>query len=206
MEDESSAFAGIADVELVLRAQDSDHAAFSELMRRTSTSCLRLAISILRDPQEAEDELQNAYFKAWRHLGQFQRESKFSTWISRIVMNQCLMRLRKLRGVNFVYLDDLRSEERVRQPEVADLNATPEVGFRNRELSEVLHREIRRLPPIMRNVLVLRDLNELSTADVADYLSISAPGVKSRLLRARLELRKRLEKHGVAVTRAAASA
>lgn len=206
MDNASPAFARYADAELVLRAQENDHAAFDELVRRTSTSCHRLAVSILRDHQEAEDELQNAYLSAWRHLGQFQREAKFSTWISRIVMNQCLMRLRKLRGVSFLYLDDTRSEERARQPEVPDLGATPEARFRNREMSEVLHREISRLPPIMRNVLVLRDLNEFSTADVAAFLSISAPGVKSRLLRARIELRKRLEKHGIGLDRSVAPA
>ena len=106
MHDQVMLLAGCGDDELVLRAQASDDAAFGELMRRTSASSLRLAMSILRDRAEAEDEVQNSYLRAWRHLGQFQRESKFSTWISRIVLNHCLMRLRKLRGANFVFIDD----------------------------------------------------------------------------------------------------
>jgi RNA polymerase sigma-70 factor (ECF subfamily) len=187
--------ANCEDEELVLRAQDNDDAAFGELMRRTSASSFRLAVSILRDRQEAEDEVQNSYLKAWRHVGQFQRESKFSTWISRIVVNQCLMRLRKARGANFVYLDDPGSDERVRQHEVIDRAATPEFELSSKEMSGILRKEIGRLPPLLRNVLVLRDVNEFSTADVADQLGMTASAVKSRLLRARIELRNRMEKY-----------
>ena len=178
----------------MIRAQESDEAAFAELMRRTSASSFRLAVSILRDRQEAEDEVQNSYLKAWRHVGQFQRESKFSTWISRIVVNQCLMRLRKVRGTTFLYLDEVGSDERMRQHEVMDRSATPEVDLRNKEIFGVLHKEIGRLPPLLRHVLVLRDVDELSTAEVANRLGMTASAVKSRLLRARIELRHRLEK------------
>jgi RNA polymerase sigma-70 factor (ECF subfamily) len=186
--------AGLLDDELVIRAQHQDDAAFTELMRRTSPTSMRLAMSILRDRQEAEDELQNSYLKAWRHVDQFQRESRFSTWISRIVMNQCLMKLRKLRGANFVYLDDASAPDKIRRPEVVDRSATPENAFGGKELSEVLRREIRKLPPILRDVLVLRDVNELSTDEAATRLHITGAAVKSRLSRARMELRSRLEK------------
>jgi RNA polymerase sigma-70 factor (ECF subfamily) len=127
-------------------------------------------------------------------VGQFQRESKFSTWISRIVVNQCLMRLRKLRGTTLVYLDETGRDERRWQHEIMDRNASPEVDLRNKEIFGVLHREIRRLPPLLRHVLVLRDVDELSTSEVANRLGMSASAVKSRLLRARIELRHRLEK------------
>jgi len=187
--------AGYAEDELVLRAQARDEAAFSELMRRTEASSLRLALSILRDREDAEDEVQSAYLKAWRHLAQFQRESKFSTWMSRIVVNHCLMRLRRLRLANFVYLDDVRPEERKRPAEVADRGATPEACLGGLELSALLKKEIRSLPPLLQHVLVLRDVDELSTGEVASRLGITAAAAKSRLLRARLELRNRLEKH-----------
>lgn len=137
-----------ADDELVIRAQESDQAAFGELMRRTSSASFKLAVSILRDRQEAEDEVQNSYLSAWRHIPQFQREAKFSTWMSRIVVNQCLMRLRKLRAANFLYLDDeVSTEDGGRQRELTDVRATPERSLGNKELSDVLQREIRRLPP-----------------------------------------------------------
>ena len=183
------------DDELVLRAQDHDDAAFGELMRRTSPAAMRLAVSILRDRQEAEDELQNSYVKAWRHVGQFQRESKFSSWISRIVFNQCLMRLRKLRAAQFLYLDGPGAEEGVAHLDLPDGCATPEDALAAVELSSVLGREIRRLPPLLRTVLILRDMEHLSSAEAAERLGISPSAVKSRLLRARAELRCRLQKH-----------
>lgn len=191
----TASVAACADDELVTRAQDNDEAAFAELMRRTSAASMRLAMSILRDRQEAEDELQNSYLKAWRHVGQFQRESKFSSWVSRIVFNQCLMRLRKLRAAQFVYLDGPGAEEGMSYPDLPDQGETPEAALGSSELSEVLSREIRRLPPLLRSVLILRDVENLSSAEAADRLGISAPAVKSRLLRARQELRNRLQKH-----------
>jgi RNA polymerase sigma-70 factor (ECF subfamily) len=194
----SEMLSGYGEDELVIRAQQSDDAAFGELMRRTSASSLRLAMSILRDRQEAEDEVQNSYLNAWRHVGRFQREAKFSTWMSRIVANQCLMRLRKLRGPGgsrFVYFDDAGSDDELRPMEVADQCATPEVSLSVKEFSGLLQQEIGRLPPLLKRVLVLRDVEELSTSEVAGRLGISPPAVKSRLLRARAELRNRLEKY-----------
>ena len=195
MADQNADVRGYADEELVLKAQANDEGAFAELMRRTSPVCMRLAMSILRDRQDAEDELQNSYLSAWRHVGQFERESRFSTWMSRIVVNHCLMRLRKLRSKRFVYLDDLEPEENVRPMELADTGAGPEAMLGADEVSAVLRREIQRLPPVLRDVQVLRDLEGLSTAETAERMNMSVPAVKSRLLRARAELRTRLEKH-----------
>ncbi len=196
MDHRDSALAGESDDELVAKAQQSNDEAFEELVRRTSASSLRLAMSILRDRQEAEDEVQNSYFNAWRHVSQFQRESKFSTWMSRIVMNHCLMRLRKTRGLNFLYLDEGSTDDAARPIELKDLGPTPEGELSGQELSAVLQREIRRLPPLLQRVLVLRDVDQLSTDEVASILGISGSAVKSRLMRARLELRNRLEKYG----------
>jgi RNA polymerase sigma-70 factor (ECF subfamily) len=184
-----------ADDELVIRAQQNDDAAFAELMRRTSSSSLRLAMSILRDREEAEDEVQNSYLNAWRHVSQFHREAKFSTWMSRIVANHCLMRLRKVRNARFVYLDDAGTEEGTRPMEVADRGATPEANLGGQEVSAVLQKEIGRLPPLLRGVLVLRDVEELSIAEIAERLGITVSAAKSRLLRARSELRNRMEKY-----------
>ncbi len=195
MDETTTELAGCADDELVLLAQQNDSEAFGELMRRTSPASLRLAMSILRDRNEAEDEVQNSYLNAWRHVSRFQREAKFSTWMSRIVANQCLMRLRKLRAARFVYLDDAGPDEDIRPMEVADKRATPEAGFGGDEISTLLHREIAKLPPLLKGVLVLRDVQELSTEEIAGQLGITASAVKSRLLRARAELRNRMEKY-----------
>jgi RNA polymerase sigma-70 factor (ECF subfamily) len=165
-------------------------------MSRNSSTSMKLALSILKDRQDAEDEVQNSYWNAWRYLGQFQRGSKFSTWMSRIVINHCLMRLRKGRRARFLYLDDGAAEGEVRALELPDRQATPEAELGGKEAAAILRKEIRRLPPLLRDVLTMRDLEELSMEDVAGHLGISIVAAKSRLLRARRELRQRLESEG----------
>ena len=182
------------DDELLASAQNKDEAAFEELMRRNSLSSFKLALSILKDRQDAEDEVQNSYWKAWWHFDQFQRDSKFSTWISRIVINQCLMRLRKARKASFLYLDEGAGESGA-AIEIADSRPAPEAEFAGNQAAAVLHREISRMPALLRNALILRDLHELSMDEVAARLGVSGAAAKSRLLRARVELRARLEKH-----------
>ena len=184
----------LSDDELLTLAQARNEEAFAELMRRNSSSSFHLAMSILRDWQDAEDEVQNSYWNAWRYLGGFQRGSKFSTWMSRIVTNHCLMRLRKGRQASFLHLDAGAEDGEIRTLELPDRQPTPEAALEGRELSDVLRNEIRRLPPLMRTVLVLRDLDEMSMEEIARRLGISVVAAKSRLLRARLELRKRMER------------
>ena len=195
MDTEIPTIVNCADDELVRRAQASDDVAFAELMRRTSPTSMKLAVSILRDRQEAEDQVQNSYMNAWRHVGQFQREAKFSTWISRIVVNQCLMQLRKLRHLNAVSMVQEGLDGESREMEVTDHRQSPEDGLAGKELAQVLTKEIQRLPPLLRSVLLLRDVDQLSTAEVATQLGLTPSAVKSRLLRARAELRTRLEKY-----------
>jgi RNA polymerase sigma-70 factor (ECF subfamily) len=183
-----------SDETLVGRAQAGDNAAFAELIRRHQANCSKLAFSILRDRSDAEDEAQNAYWKAFEHIDQFQQDSKFSTWLTRIVVNQCLMRLRQTRRARFVYMDDplVGAEKPI---ELKDSSASPEVKLGKREIAQVLDHEIQRIPPLLRNVFLLRDVQELPMQDVAERLGISVAAAKSRLLRARIELRQRLEKH-----------
>ena len=185
----------LSDDDLLTLAQARNEAAFAELMRRSSSSSFKLAVSILRDRQDAEDEVQNSYWNAWRYLGQFQRDSKFSTWISRIVINHCLMRLRKARRASFLHLDEGAADGEVPVMELPDRGANPEDVLDTKQVSALLHIEIRRLPPLLRDVLVLRDLEELPMNVVAGNLGISIVAAKSRLLRARIELRRRLERN-----------
>ena len=185
----------LSDDQLLTFAQGRDEAAFAELMHRNSSSSFKLALSILKDRQDAEDEVQNSYWNAWRSVGQFQRDSRFSTWMSRIVINQCLMRLRKARRASFLYLDEGVGVGGLKVMELPDRGSTPEAELGGKEMSAILHKEIRKLPPLLRNVLVLRDLDELSMDDVAGRLGISIVAAKSRLLRARSELRRRIETH-----------
>jgi RNA polymerase sigma-70 factor (ECF subfamily) len=182
----------LSDDELLTLAQERNESAFAELMSRNAPASFKLALSILKDRQDAEDEVQNSYWNAWRFAGQFQRDSKFSTWISRIVINQCLMRLRKARKASFLYLDNGAAGGEIAVMELPDKGANPESQLRANEMTAILLREIRKLPPLLRNVLVLRDLDELPMDDVAGLLGISIVAAKSRLLRARSELKQRI--------------
>jgi RNA polymerase sigma-70 factor, ECF subfamily len=184
-----------ADAELVPLAKQGDQAAFTELVNRHYQSCLKLARSILRDHEDAEDEVQNAYTKAFLHLGSFEGNSRFSTWLSRIVVNQCLMRLRQLRRANFTYLDDPGTDENTAKFELRDTSENPEQRYGRNEVALLLQKEVNRIPPLLRKPLLLRESLRLPLADVAEQLDISEAAAKSRLLRARRELRERLTKH-----------
>lgn len=188
-------FVGVEDDALVCLAQDGDNDAFAELIERHLPTCKRLAMSILRDKQNAEDEVQNACWKAFEHINQFNKDAKFSTWLSRIVVNQCLMRLRKERRARFLYLDDGVQGEEIATLDLPDESPTPETALAQSEIGQILEQEIRRIPPLLRDVFVLREVRELPMPDVAKQLGISVAAAKSRLLRARLELRGRLSKH-----------
>jgi RNA polymerase sigma-70 factor (ECF subfamily) len=188
-------FAETADDQLVALAQNGDNAAFAELIERHQTTCKRLAVSILKDITDAEDEVQNAFWKAFEHIGQFQQDAKFSTWLSRIVVNQCLMRLRKERRARFLYLDEGVAGEEIATMELPDQGPSPEAALARTEMGKLLHQEIGRIPPLLREVVVLRDVQGLPMPDVAERLGISIAAAKSRLLRARLELKSRLQKH-----------
>lgn len=189
------AFQGILDEALVEMAQNGNDQAFAELVERHYNSCLKLALSILRDKSDAEDEVQNACWKAFEHLSQFNREAKFSTWLTRIVVNQCLMRLRQAKRAKLFYMDDTQVGEETMTLELRDENPTPEEELGKLEVAEVVQNEIDRIPPLLRNVFILRDVQQLPMEEVAEQLGISIAAAKSRLLRARLELRTRLSRH-----------
>lgn len=183
------------DHNLVRRAQDGDDTAFSELVHRHKKNAMKLAMSILRNREDAEDEVQNAIWKAYQHIGQFQQDAKFSTWLTRIVVNQCLMRIRKQKRSRLLHMDDVLIGEEMGTLELPDSRPSPEEILASSEVSEVLKLEIRRIPPLLRNIFVLRDIQRLSMSDAADQLGISVAAAKSRLLRARKELRARMDRH-----------
>lgn len=183
------------DEDLVNLAQRGDNNAFAELIQRHYNSCSKLALSILRDKSDAEDEVQNACWKAFEHIDQFQKDAKFSTWLTRIVVNQCLMRLRQARRAKFLYMDDPLPSDESLTFQLADTGETPEEELGKSEVAAVLNTEISRIPPLLRKAFVLRDVNRLPIEDVAKELGISVAAAKSRLLRARQELRERMSKH-----------
>jgi len=181
---------------LVARARTGDRDAFEELTRKYYDASLKLALYLLRNREEAEDEVQNAYSKAFQNIHLFREEAKFSTWITRIVLNCCLMRMRKLKRVRVRPIEDtMPGEETLMTLQLTDERPSPEESLGRTQILSRLQYEMRRIPPLLRNVLELRDINELPMPEVADRLGISVPAAKSRLLRARQELRNRMERH-----------
>lgn len=184
-----------SDDDLVEMCRQGDSAAFDELMKRYQTPALKVAVSIVRDKEDAEDEVQNAFWKAYEHIHQFHQEAKFSTWLTRIVVNQCLMRLRGRRRARFAFLDDVSVTETTPAVELRDERQSPEQILGQAEVAEVLEHEIRHTPPLLRSVFLLRDVQQLPMPEVAHALGISVAAAKSRLLRARAELRSRMRRH-----------
>ena len=185
----------LTDQSLVGLARGGNRDAFGELIRRHRPKCVDVAIFFLRNRGDAEDEVQNAFSKAYVHLDQYQGDAEFSTWLARIVANQCLMLMRVRRRTRFVYLDETPEGQDALPSELPACGPDPEGEYAYRQMKDVLRTEIRRIPPILRNVLMLRDIQELPMTDVAQRLGITVPAAKSRLLRARIELRSRLLRH-----------
>jgi RNA polymerase sigma-70 factor (ECF subfamily) len=183
------------DADLVESAKRGDQQAFGELVKRHHHWCVGLASGILRDRGDAEDEAQNAYWNAFQHLDQFQGDAEFSTWLARIVVNQCLMFVRARRRARFLRLDAGIAGHASASIDLPSWRPDPEGELGSREVREVLEREIRGIPALLRNVVLLRDVEELPIAEVADRLGITISAAKSRLLRARIELRQRVLRH-----------
>jgi RNA polymerase sigma-70 factor, ECF subfamily len=181
--------------ELVAAAKAGDMTAFETLVNRYERKIFRLAQNITQNREDAEDTMQEAFLKAYQHLGDFQGNSRFYTWLVRIAVNQALMKLRKRRP-NQVSLDEeIETGEESMPREVEDWGPSPEDRYEQSELGTILNETISDLDPSFRIVFQLRDIEELSTEETADVLGLSVPAVKSRLLRARLKLRQKLNKY-----------
>lgn len=178
---------------LVQRARSGDDGAFSGLISRYERKIFRLAKHITQNDEDAEDVLQETFLKAYEHLAEFQGNSKFYTWIVRIAVNESLMKLRKRKSDRTVSLDEsIDTGEETVVREIAVWEDSPEDRYSQEELRDILEKAIDSLRPSFRTVFVLRDVEELSTEDTAAILNLSVPAVKSRLLRARLQLREKL--------------
>jgi RNA polymerase sigma-70 factor (ECF subfamily) len=181
---------------LVAQSRAGDTAAFGELVRRYEGKIFRLAQHVTQNREDAEDVLQETFMKAYEHLDQFQGNSKFYTWIVRIAVNQALMKLRRRKTDKSVSLDEqIDTGEDTMVREIAAWDEDPEQRFSRDELGGILDTAVQSLEPPYRSVFVLRDIDELSTEETAEALGLSIPAVKSRLLRARLQLREKLTRY-----------
>ena len=173
-------------------SRENDRDAYDELVRRHRPTCLRYASSLLRDRGEAEEEVQNAFWKAFEHLDQFRGDAEFASWLLRIVANHCLMRLRLRSRARMLYLDRHYLLDDEGPIEVPSPSYDPEFEMIQTQMASVVQQEIRRIPKLLRNVVLLRDVECLPMTDVAERLGITIPAAKSRLFRARTELRHRV--------------
>jgi RNA polymerase sigma-70 factor (ECF subfamily) len=184
------------DLDLVHASKNGDVAAFEQLVKRYDRKLLRIAHHVIHNREDSEDVVQEAFLKAFQHLGDFREDSQFSTWLIRITVNQALMKLRKLRAIKEVSLDeDFQADGDVLPIEVSDWAPNPEQLYRTSELRDILDKALSEVRPILRTVFALRDIEGLSTNDTAAVLNLTHAAVKARLWRARLQLREHLNKY-----------
>ena len=192
MADEALTPAGtsaLSDEEVVERVLAGDTALYEVVMRRYNTRLYRVARSILRNDGEAEDVMQDAYVRAFQHLGQFEGRAKFSTWLTRIAVHEALARTQKAR--RFEDWDDM-NENQQNEIGATSLRSNPESETASVEMSKILEQAIENLPEGYRAVVMMRDVEDMTTAETAECLSLSQENVKIRLHRAHGMLRKKL--------------
>lgn len=174
------------DFEIVARVRNGETDAFEELVRKHGRRVYRSLLGIVGNPEEAEDALQDVFFKAFQHLSHFERRSRFSTWLVRIAINTGLQRVRSRK--EFDRIDE--EDEEFRPRNIQAWTETPEDFYSREELRRLVEREVMKLPVKYRVALMLRDLEELPTEEAAAALGLSVPGLKARVLRGRLMLRE----------------
>jgi RNA polymerase sigma-70 factor (ECF subfamily) len=180
---------------LVRMAQEGDTRAFDELVVRYRDKVYRLSFKILRNEDDAAEALQDAFTSAFRGLKNFKAESTFSTWLYRVATNASLMKYRKRRD-DHLSLEQSQSTQRDAEPlAIPDWSQQPLEELLDTETRDVMEEGLRRLPEDLRTVFILRDEEGHSNAEVAEMLDLSVPAVKSRLHRARIALRDRLDRY-----------
>jgi RNA polymerase sigma-70 factor (ECF subfamily) len=170
------------------------HQAFEALMRQHNGRLFRVARAILNDDADAEDALQDAYLDAYRHIGDFRGDAQLSTWLTRIVVNQSLMRLRRRKrdGIVVPFHAESHADGR-REDEVRDdRTESPSAATLRSEIRRIIERRIDELPVDFRTVFVMREVEDMSVDETAACLSIPAATVRTRLFRARALLRESL--------------
>ncbi len=186
------------DLELIDLALAGDAPAFEALVRRHEARVYRTALGILHKPEDAEEALQDTFLSAYQHLREFRRDSRFTTWLTRIAINAALNKLRGQKET--LSLDATDGSDQEFMPQLCDpWQEDPEHLYAKDEIRRIVQEAIQELPTDYRVVLVLRDISEMDTTQTAETLGLTIAATKSRLLRARLMVREKLavrfEKH-----------
>jgi RNA polymerase sigma-70 factor (ECF subfamily) len=182
------------EAEIIKRVCDGEREAFYELVQPYERMVYATAISVMKNPADAEEVAQEAVLKAFSNLASFRAESKFSTWMLQITYNEARMRLRKTRSHLYESIDDPQPSENgdYWPKDFADWRPIPSELFERSEVRQAIQDATNSLKTIYREVFVLRDVQNLSTKETATILGISEVAVKLRLLRARLQMRDML--------------
>ena len=186
---------GLSDSALVERISTGDQLAFEAVMRKYNGKLYRIARAILKNDSDAEDVLQDAYLDAYRHIGEFRGGSELATWLTRIVINQALMRVRKERRRSSIipFRSALMHETDSPEAQVPDQQSeSPSASAIRAETRRMLERRIDELPVAFRTVFIMREVEEMSVEETARCLSITPATVRTRLFRARTLLREAL--------------
>lgn len=182
------------DLTLIDRVKRGDQAAFRPLVERYQRRVFALALSVMRDADEARDVVQEAFVKAYRHLDSFQGDASFYTWLYRIAMNQCIDRMRRMRRGEHVEFDEAIDREEVGESGISPqrLGFDPAQALVDREIRERVGAALEKLSPPHRAVLVLREVEGLSYQEIADVLGCAIGTVMSRLFHARKRMQEML--------------
>ena len=182
------------DAPLVAATQAGDAAAFEELVYRYDRKLFRIAYNIVHNAADAQDVVQNTFIKVFQNIGRFQSQSKLSTWLYRIVVNQSLMEVRKQRTSPVLadLLADGEGEEDRLPTDFSDWRPNPEQQYTESELRDLLTRLLQELRPALRVVFIMHDIEGQPLQEVADALELTLSAVKTRSLRARFHLREKL--------------
>ena len=187
----------VPDEELVRRILEGEPSLFEILMRRYNQRLFRVARSVLKDDDEAEDVMQQAYVNAYQHLAQFAGQARFGTWLTKIAFHEALARAR--RRARYQEVQDMSEKEERPHERLASRELSPEHQALSGELREVLEASLDGIPELYRSVFVLREVEGLNTSEAAECLGVSEDVIKTRLHRARSLLRSELfERAGLA--------
>jgi RNA polymerase sigma-70 factor (ECF subfamily) len=178
------------EADLLRQAITGDKDALEKIFSRHSPALYQTALRLVGTPEEAEDVVQEGMLNAFRNLRRFEGRSQFSTWLTRIVINAGLMRLRSRRARPVVSLDEKLSgeDDATFADQFPDAGPNPEQVFAREELRDILHRHLARLSPVLRSAFLLREVQGLSTQEAADSLGVSEGTLKARLHRAKRQL------------------
>jgi len=186
----------VEDAALVAAAKTGDAHAFELLVHRHEGRIFLLAQRMTRNREDAEDVVQQSFQKAFIHLKKFAGESLFSTWLTRIAINEALMLLRRKRGSREVPIAESNTEDETVLPlDIADVGTNPEESCLQREQERILSAAVHELTPGMRKAIELRELGELSTGETAQVMGLSVGAVKARVFHGRRKLRQTLKRY-----------